>query len=74
MPKSVFEGRLAHFLKKKVDIKLRFDWEIKKPHSDVRLINTGGRGQNRTADTRIFNFKNHHLYIVLGPPSLVKTR
>jgi len=23
---------------------------------------------------RIFNFKNHHLYIVLGPPSLAKTR
>jgi len=40
----------------------------------VSFILFGGRGQNRTADTRIFNFKNHHLYIVLGPPSLVKTR
>jgi hypothetical protein len=34
----------------------------------------GGRGQNRTADTRIFNCKNHHLYSVLGPPSLAYAR
>jgi len=27
-------------------------------------------GQNRTADTRIFNCKNYHLYSVLGSPSL----
>jgi hypothetical protein len=33
----------------------------------------GGLGQNRTADTRIFNFKNHHFIIILGPPSLAKT-
>jgi hypothetical protein len=29
--------------------------KIKKAHISVSFLNTGGRGQNRTADTRIFN-------------------
>ena len=46
---------------------------MKKP-TFCELLNTGGRGQNRTADTRIFNCKNHHLYSVLGSPSLAYAR
>jgi len=46
----------------------------KKAHIAVGFLNSGGRGQNRTGDTRIFNFKNHHLYIVIGPSSLACNR
>ena len=43
--------------------------EMKKPHITARLINTGGRGQNRTVDTRIFN----PLLYRLSYPASVKT-
>jgi hypothetical protein len=48
--------------------------KIKKAHISVSFLNTGGRGQNRTADTRIFNCKNRYLFTVLGSPSLALTR